>query len=252
VVFPGWNDRRFQGKGYSLRELQLMFVILSGLTVATTGHAQNAGSPAPPAAKPSASASAVAPVQPIAFNHMLHVQTVKMGCNDCHEPRSDGSTVAMPQPAKCMVCHSSVATDKPDIQRLAAAAKNEDPIPWVRVYRVPSFVTFSHKTHTAAGSKCEECHGPVAERTTIALEKDTSMGSCIACHQAKQAPTSCDTCHAIMSKNGHSPFEMDAAAPARFQIAAAKPATTLSVPRDSVGGTRQYETAARFLHLPTL
>jgi c(7)-type cytochrome triheme protein len=226
-----------------------MFVILLGLTV--TGHAQDAGSPASPAARPPAS-SAVAPAQPIAFNHMLHVQTAKMGCNDCHEPRGDGSTVAMPQPAKCMVCHSSVATDKPDIQRLAAAAKNEDPIPWVRVYRVPSFVTFSHKTHTAAGNKCEECHGPVAERTAIALEKNTSMGSCIACHQAKQAPTSCDTCHAIMSKNGHSPFEVDAAALARLQIAAAKPATTVPVRPGGVGGTRQYQAAASFLHAPTL
>jgi Cytochrome c7 and related cytochrome c/Class III cytochrome C family len=233
-----------------LRELLLMFVILSGLTVA--GHAQDAGSPAPPTAKPTVSTSAVAPAQPIAFNHKLHVQTAKMGCNDCHEPRGDGSTVAMPQPAKCMVCHSSVAADKPDIQRLAASAKDEDPISWVRVYRVPSFVTFSHKTHAAAGSKCEECHGPVAERTAIALEKDTSMGSCIACHQAKQAPTSCDTCHAIMSKNGHSPFEVDAAALARLQIAAAKPATTVSIPRGSAGGTRQLEAAASFLHVPTL
>lgn len=169
-----------------------------------------------------------------------------MGCNDCHEPRGDGSTVAMPQSAKCMVCHSSIATDKPDIQRLAAAAKDEDPIPWVRVYRVPSFVTFSHKTHTAAGNKCEECHGPVAEETAISLEKNTSMSSCIACHKAKQAPTTCDTCHAIMSKNGPSPFEVDAEALARLQIAAAKPATTVSVSRNSVTG--QLEAAAS-LHL---
>jgi hypothetical protein len=233
-----------------LRELLLMFVILSSLTV--IGHAQDAGSPAPPAGKPTASASAVAPAQPIAFNHKLHVQTAKMGCNDCHEPRGDGSTVAMPQPAKCMVCHSSVAADKPDIQRLAAAAKNEDPIQWVRVYRVPSFVTFSHKTHTAAGSKCEECHGPVAERTAIALEKDTNMGSCIACHQAKQAPTSCDTCHAIMSKNGHAPFEVDAVTLARLQITGAKPATTMLVPRGSVRETRQLDAVASFLHVPNL
>lgn len=233
-------------KGYRLRKLLLMLFVLSGLTVVS--HAQDAGATAPPAAKPSASA----PAQPIAFNHSLHVQTVKMGCNDCHEPRGNGSTVAIPQPAKCMLCHQSVATDKPDIQRLAAAAKNEDPIPWVRVYRVPSFVTFSHKTHTAAGSKCEECHGPVAERTAIALEKDTSMGTCIACHQAKQAPTSCDTCHAIMSKNGHSPFEVDAATLARIQIAAAGPTNTVSVQRGSVGATRQFEAFASFLHTPTL
>ena len=47
-------------------------------------------------------------------------------------------------------------------------------------------------------------------------------------------------------------FEVDAAALARLQIAAAKPATTVSVPRGSVGGTRQYEAAASFLHVPTL
>jgi hypothetical protein len=92
----------------------------------------------------------------------------------------------------------------------------------------------------------------VSERITIALEKDTSMGSCIACHQAKQAPTSCDTCHAIMSKNGHSPFEVDAAALAHLQIAAAKPTTTVSVSPGSVGGTRQHEAAASFLHAPPL
>ena len=47
-----------------------------------------------------------------------------MACNDCHEPSRNGSTLAMPQPAKCMLCHASIATDKPDIQRLADAAKN--------------------------------------------------------------------------------------------------------------------------------
>lgn len=232
-------------KGYRLRKLLLM-LFLAGLTV--VGRAQDAGATTPPAAKPTASA----PAQPIAFNHNLHVQTVKMGCNDCHEPRGNGSTVAIPQPAKCMLCHQSVATDKPDIQRLAAAAKNEDPIPWVRIYRVPSFVTFSHKTHTAGSNKCEECHGPVAERTAIALEKDTNMGSCIACHQAKQAPTSCDTCHAIMSKNGHSPFEVDAAALARLQVAAARPEGRVSVQRGSVGATRQIAALVSFLHAPTL
>ena len=227
-----------------------MFVILSVLTVVS--HGQDAGSTSPSAAKPAGSTSAVAPAQPIAFNHKLHMQTAKMSCNDCHEPRGNGSTVAMPQPAKCMACHSSIATDKPDIQRLAAAAKNEDPIPWVRVYRVPSFVSFSHKTHTAAGNKCEECHGPVAERTAIALEKDTSMGTCIACHQAKQAPATCDTCHAIMSKNGLSPFDVDATALARVQIAAAKRGTTVPVSRVSVVATRRLETAATFLHAPDL
>lgn len=179
-----------------------MLVLLFGSVLAV--HAQGAGAPTN------------APAQPIAFNHKQHMQDAKMSCNDCHEPRGDGSTLSLPQPPRCMKCHTSVATDKPDIKRLAESAKNEDPILWVRIYRVPSFVTFSHKTHS--GSTCEECHGPVAERTALSQEKDTNMGSCIACHQAKKAPATCDTCHAIMTTNGRSPFEVDRTVLARLQL----------------------------------
>ena len=220
-----------------MRKLLLMLAVLFGSTAAI--HAQDAGK--------------AAPVQPIAFNHSLHVQTVKMSCNDCHEPRGNGATLAMPQPPKCMRCHATIATDKPDIQRLAEAAKNEDPIQWVRVYRVPSFVTFSHKTHTSAGGTCEECHGPVAERTAIAPEKDTSMGSCIACHQARQAPATCDTCHAIISKNGQSPFDVDGAILARLHLQMEEKATiTESVRHGSPRITPQLAAIAGFLHAPML
>ena len=122
-----------------------------------------------------------------------------MACNDCHEPSRNGSTLAMPQPTKCMVCHASIATDKPDIKLIADAARNSQVLQWVRVYRLPSFVTFSHKTHTSSGAQCEDCHGPVAQRDAIALEKDISMGGCISCHTQKAAPTGCDTCHQLNS-----------------------------------------------------
>jgi hypothetical protein len=112
-----------------MQKFLLMLAILFGLVLAI--HAQDAGT----ASK--SPASTTAPAQPISFNHKLHIQTAKMACNDCHEPRGDGSTLALPQPPKCMSCHASIATDSPDIKRLAEAAKNEDPILWVRVYRVP-------------------------------------------------------------------------------------------------------------------
>jgi hypothetical protein len=230
-----------------MQKFLLMLAVLFGSTAPI--HAQNARTPA---SKP-ATSSAAAPAQPIAFNHKLHVQTAKMSCNDCHEPRGDGTTLAMPQPPKCMKCHSTIATGKPDIQRLAEAAKNEDPVVWARVYRVPSFVTFSHKTHTTAGSTCEECHGPVAERTAIALEKDTSMGTCIACHQAKGAPATCDTCHAIISKNGHSLFDVAATVLARLHIQpAGKPQITEPVRHSNPHVTPQLAAIASFLHAPML
>ncbi|MBS1801189.1 MAG: hypothetical protein JSS95_15355 [Acidobacteria bacterium] len=230
-----------------MRKLLLLPAILTGFTVGI--HAQDTGAAAKP---PAAATTAAAPAQPIAFNHMQHMQTAKMSCNDCHEPRGDGSTLAMPQAAKCMKCHASVATDNPDVKRLAEAAKNEDPIQWVRVYRVPSFVTFSHKTHTSAGSACEDCHGPVAERTAIAVEKEVNMANCIGCHQAKGAKATCDTCHAIMSKNGHSPFDIDATVLARLQIPAAKPTTIVEELHSGARITPQLATLAAFLHAPTL
>lgn len=227
-----------------MQRFLLVFALVFGFTAAI--HAQDAGTSAPAAAKPSSGTAptAAAPAQPIAFDHKLHIQTANMTCKDCHEPRGNGSTLAIPQPPKCMQCHVGIATDKPDIKRLAEAAKNEDPIEWVRVYRVPSFVTFSHKTHTSAGNKCEECHGPVAERTAIALEKDTSMGTCIGCHQAKGAPATCDTCHAIMSKNGHSPFDVDRSILARLRL---QPQNNRFHPH-----APQFAAIASFLHAPTL
>ncbi len=145
------------------------------------------------------------PPQPIAFSHKLHVGTAKLGCNDCHAPSKNGSTVAMPQAGKCMVCHAAVDADKPDIQQLAAAAKSGEPIVWNRVYAVPSFVQFSHKTHMDGGSQCEDCHGQVAQQEVIARVRDISMGGCISCHTAKAAPVGCGTCHELQSWNGSAP-----------------------------------------------
>jgi formate-dependent nitrite reductase cytochrome c552 subunit len=161
-------------------------------TQASTG-APNITNPAP------------APVQPVIFNHKKHIAEAKMTCNDCHEPSRNGSTLAMPQPAKCMLCHVAVATDKPDIKRIADAVRNNQLLQWVRVYQVPSFVTFSHKVHTSSGARCDDCHGPVAQRDVIALEKDISMGGCISCHSQKAAPTVCDTCHQLNSTHFQAP-----------------------------------------------
>jgi Cytochrome c7 and related cytochrome c/Class III cytochrome C family len=222
-------------KGSCVQKFFLIFAVVFGLSVVA-----HAGQGAPATA---------APTQPIPFNHQQHVQGAKMTCNSCHEPRNDGDTLTIPQPAKCMSCHTTVAADKPDIQRIAEAAKNEDSIPWVRVYRVPSFVTFSHKTHS--GSTCEECHGPVAERVAIAPEKDMHMGSCIACHASKGARTTCDTCHAIMSKNGNFGGTLfDATVLARFNGRPVVPATGKS--NTSNRPTHQLASLATFLYAPTL
>lgn len=207
-----------------MNRLFLLLILLFAVAAARAQDASSGASAAPsasttpaPGTQPSSGAPTIAnpapgPQQPIAFNHKLHVETAKLACKDCHQPSRSGDTLAIPQPTQCMLCHAAIATDKPEIKRLADMAKNNQTAAWVRVYRVPSFVQFSHGTHTGAGATCEDCHGPVAQRTSIALEKDLSMGGCIACHTARNAPIGCETCHELQAKNPRQPaFGADSA-----------------------------------------
>ncbi|MHB1936593.1 MAG: cytochrome c3 family protein [Acidobacteriaceae bacterium] len=137
------------------------------------------------------------PVQPVPFSHKQHAGTLNMPCEYCHTPSRSGETLAIPRASFCMQCHQTIATDNPGVQKLAAYAKSNATIPWVRIYELPSFVSFSHKVHLQHGATCQECHGPVAERARMYKESDISMAGCVNCHRAKQASTDCSTCHTL-------------------------------------------------------
>ncbi|MBI3697889.1 MAG: cytochrome c3 family protein [Acidobacteria bacterium] len=106
-----------------------------------------------------------------------------------------GDLATFPKEAKCMSCHIGIKTDSPAIRKLAEFYKNQKPVPWVRVYRIPEYVFFSHKEHRRAKVGCESCHGPVAEREVIAAEKPTSMVACMDCHERTGASNACNFCH---------------------------------------------------------
>lgn len=104
--------------------------------------------------------------------------------------------MTLPAAAKCTSCHSSVAKDRPSIQKLAELAKSKEPIPWVRIYAVAAGVYWSHRSHLEVGLKCVECHGDVAQMDRVIRASDVAtMGGCIACHKARRAPTGCESCH---------------------------------------------------------
>ncbi len=136
-----------------------------------------------------------APAQPLPFSHKVHAGTMKLACKMCHPNPDPGETMTFVAPAKCMDCHSSIKTESPAIQRLAAAAKSGTPLPWVRVYAIPTFVDFSHRSHLEKGNTCQECHGPVAERDQLAKEVDLNMAGCMNCHRTKKASLECSYCH---------------------------------------------------------
>lgn len=113
----------------------------------------------------------------------------------CHPNPDPGEMMTIAAASKCMQCHSAIKTDSPAIQKLAAFAKNEREIKWQRVYQIPAYVRFSHRSHTDASVACATCHGPVAEREQLAKEVDLSMGACMACHRMKKVSIDCGFCH---------------------------------------------------------
>ncbi len=137
-----------------------------------------------------------APEQPLPFSHQLHVG-MGLDCKTCHTNPAPGRQMTFPATATCMGCHSVIATDHPAIQKLAGYASADQPIPWVRVYKVLPGVTWTHRKHLEAGLQCTSCHGLVGDLPAMAqLTAVTAMASCIGCHQARHASTQCATCHA--------------------------------------------------------
>ena len=134
------------------------------------------------------------PAQPIPYSHKTHV-AMGLKCRECHTMPDPGEMMTFPATAKCMTCHTAVKKDSEAIRKLAQFHQENRPVPWARVYQIPSFVDFSHKAHLEAGSSCENCHGKVAERDRLSKEGDISMGGCMDCHRAKKAPNDCTFCH---------------------------------------------------------
>ena len=157
--------------------------VLVALIAAAIVAAQTASDPPP------------ALVQPLPFSHKTHAAQ-RLACKDCHAMPDPGDHAGLPAVSRCMACHTTIAKDRPAIVSLAEFAKKQEPIPWKRVYRVPDYVAFSHKTHVEkARAVCENCHGPVQERDAIRKEKSISMAACVDCHKDRGASVACDFCH---------------------------------------------------------
>jgi Cytochrome c7 and related cytochrome c len=137
-----------------------------------------------------------APVQPIAFNHKIHVQN-NIDCTSCHQGVTQGPDAGIPSVGFCMACHQAIAVDKPEIKKLAAYADKGQDVPWQHVYWFypETHVRFRHSPHINAGVNCNECHGDLAQQTVAVRSRNLTMNFCLSCHRAKGASVDCTTCH---------------------------------------------------------
>lgn len=124
-----------------------------------------------------------APVQPVAFDHSLHVTQLGMDCRFCHTfvDRSEHSNV--PGTNVCMSCHSMVQKDSPALAPVRASFESGEPVPWVRIHKTPDYVYFNHSVHVNRGISCVECHGQIDQMQVVEHAKPLSMSFCLDCHR---------------------------------------------------------------------
>ncbi len=137
-----------------------------------------------------------APRQPIEFPHDIHVAK-KIQCAVCHQGVERGPVAGLPSVALCMTCHAAIATDRPRIQEIAGLRAKGLDLAWQRVYGFvdESHVTFHHAAHVRAKVECATCHGNIAAQSVAQRSVNLTMGFCVACHKAREAPLDCMTCH---------------------------------------------------------
>ena len=149
-----------------------------------------------------------APVQPIHYSHRIHAGSNGIDCNYCHSSARVSKHSGIPSLNVCMNCHKNIA-EVSDTTATAEYSKefydNEiaklykavgwdkdtqkytgktEPVKWVRIHNLPSFVYFNHSQHVnVAGLACQTCHGPVQ---TYEIQKQfapLTMSWCIDCHR---------------------------------------------------------------------
>ena len=140
-------------------------------------------------------AASKAPEQPIKFSHKRHA-AFSLACKACHPGAATAERAGMPAAVQCMQCHANIQKHKGLIQQLAAFQKEEKAVPWVRVYRLPDFVFFSHARHVNSVA-CAKCHGPVERREALAAEIVHNMRTCMDCHRSRRASIQCHACHEL-------------------------------------------------------
>lgn len=156
------------------------------------------------AAAPGGAVAFVAP-QPIAFPHNTHAGTepgqIGMDCQYCHFSAERSVDAGLPSVDLCVGCHQVIpGANKPEeVAKLMKYWTDKQPIPWVRIYKIPDHAHYPHMMHINAGLQCQQCHGEVQTMDVITapdpLWGGKNMGWCIDCHRKQGASDDCAVCH---------------------------------------------------------
>jgi len=123
------------------------------------------------------------PVQPVPYSHKLHAGNLGLDCTYCHSTVTKANYAAIPATEVCMNCHVRVREKSPKLQPVRTSYATGQPIPWVKVHRLPDYVYFNHQAHVGAGVSCVSCHGRVDQMDEVRQVQPLSMAWCLECHR---------------------------------------------------------------------
>lgn len=135
--------------------------------------------------------------QPIQFNHRKH-KDQGVTCDVCHKYYNRQAASGIPTVRDCLLCHEEPLTKSPEEEKIRKFARENQEIPWNRLYRQPTHVYFSHRRHVAlSGLPCERCHGSIGVSTRPPRHRavNQNMDFCMNCHKKMKASNDCLVCH---------------------------------------------------------
>lgn len=123
------------------------------------------------------------PKQPVPYSHKLHAGNMGMDCFYCHNTVYKAAYAAIPATETCMNCHTQVRKASPNLQLVKTSYETGQPIPWVKIHRLPDYVYFNHSAHVNAGVSCVSCHGRIDQMVEVKQVQPLNMGWCLECHR---------------------------------------------------------------------
>ena len=102
--------------------------------------------------------------------------------------RDKGPVAGLPSVKTCMICHESIATDRPLIQQITGSAETGIDMPWQRVYGYAARRTCGSTTRrtSAPRSTARPATAIIGQQTVAERERRSQMGFCVELSQAEE------------------------------------------------------------------
>jgi hypothetical protein len=143
---------------------------------------------------------------PLRFSHVQHLTAAGLTCTFCHNKIARSTKTEdrnIPGHPECDECHDRTAKEPAKAKPAAACETCHVGYSSVRkdvalTADMPqAYIKFPHKNHLDRKINCATCHGDYVKEKVALATRDhlPTMTLCLTCHDNRQAPFACRTCH---------------------------------------------------------